>query len=106
MPDHSVRLAALAATLTSQQVTCYRAGTTGEEPDAAGRLAGSLSNLSNHLGDLGRREEALAAIREAVTIRRKLAARWPDAYQHDLEMSLRLVARFEWGAADPQEPEQ
>ena len=66
MPEHSVQLAALAATLTSQQVTQYRADTTGGEPDAASRLARSLNNLSVRLGDLGRREEALAAIEEAV----------------------------------------
>jgi Tetratricopeptide repeat len=80
MPQHSVQLAALAATLTSQQVTQYRAGTSGGEPDAASLLATSLNNLSTRLGALGRREEALAAIQEAVTIRRELAARWPDAY--------------------------
>ena len=63
MPEHSVQLAALAATLTSQQVTQDRAATIGGEPDAASRLAGSLNNLSIRLGDLGRREEALAAVR-------------------------------------------
>ena len=39
MPEHSIRLAALAATLTSQQVTQYRADARGGEPDAASRLA-------------------------------------------------------------------
>jgi Tetratricopeptide repeat len=37
-------------------------------------LATSLNNQSNGLSDLGRREEALAAIEEAVTIRRELLA--------------------------------
>jgi hypothetical protein len=45
MPQHSVRLAALAATLTSQQVTQYRADAIGGEPDAASRVAASLNNL-------------------------------------------------------------
>ena len=45
MPEHSVRLSALAATLTSQQVTHYRAGTGKGEPDTADRLAGSLNKL-------------------------------------------------------------
>jgi tetratricopeptide (TPR) repeat protein len=72
MPEHSVRLAALAATLTSQQVTHYRAGPNGE-PDAATRLARSLHTLSARLGDLGRREEALAVSEEATDIFRKLA---------------------------------
>ena len=40
----------------------------------------SLTNLAVRLGELGRREDALAAIQEAVTIYRELAARWPDAY--------------------------
>ncbi len=88
MPEHSVRLAALAATLTSQQVTQNRAEARGGEPDAASHLAGSLNNLSNRLGDLGRREEALAAIQEAVTIRRELAAARPDAFRPALAGSL------------------
>ena len=62
MPEHSVRLAALAATLTSQQVTQDRADALGREPDAASRLAGSLTGLSTRLADLGRREDALAAV--------------------------------------------
>ena len=40
----------------------------------------SLNNLSVDLASLGRREDALAAIEEAVTIRRELAARSPDAH--------------------------
>jgi hypothetical protein len=108
MPEHSVRLATLAATLTSQQFTRYRADTFGGEPDAANRLAMSLNNLSADLADLGRREDALAAIREAVTIRRELAARWPDAYRQELEQSLQVVAWLEQGAdvgnASQQEP--
>ncbi len=88
MPEHSVRLAALAATLTSQQVTQYRADTHGGEPAAASRLAGSLNNLSIRLGELGRREDALAAGQEAVTIRRELAAARPDAFRPDLALEL------------------
>ena len=88
MPEHSVRLAALAATLTSQQVTQYRADALGGEPDAANRLAGSLNNLSVRLGDLGRREEALAASQEAAELYRELAAARPDAFRPDLAMSL------------------
>jgi hypothetical protein len=65
MPEHSVQLAALAATLASQQVPQYRTGAAGGEPDAAGRLAGSLRSLSVRLGDLGRRDDALVAIAEA-----------------------------------------
>jgi Tetratricopeptide repeat len=68
----------------------------------------SLNNLSLLLGGLGRREDALAAIEEAVTIRRELAARWPDTYQQELEQSLQVVAWLEQGTdvnnASPQEP--
>jgi hypothetical protein len=52
----------------------------------------SLHNLSNRLADLGRPQDALAAGEEAVTIRRELATRWPDAYHHELQQSLRVVA--------------
>ena len=92
MPEHSVRLAALAATLTSQQVTHYRAGTGDAGPDTASRLATSLNNLSNRLAALGRREEALAASQEAVSIRRELAAARPDAFRPDLATSLHNLA--------------
>ena len=135
LPEHSVRLAALAATLTSQQVTQYRADALGGEPDAASRLARSLNNLSRpagrpgaagggagrdrrrpsticrelaaarpdafrpglaaslnnlsvRLADLGRREEALAAIQEAAQTYRELAAARPDAFRPGLAASL------------------
>ena len=88
MPEHSVQLAALATALASQQVTQYRAGTVDREPDAAGRLAGALNNLSIRLADLGQREDALAASEEAVTIYRELAEARPDAFRPDLATSL------------------
>ena len=54
-----------------------------------GRRPGtSLNNLSNRLADLGRREEALAAITEAAGIRRVLAGARPDAFLPDLAGSL------------------
>ncbi len=102
MPEHSVQLAALAATLTSQQVTHYRADAVGGEPDAANRLAGSLTNLAVRLGGLGRREEALAAGQEAASIRRELAAARPDAFRSDLAGSLTnqaVRATRAWGGA-------
>jgi len=78
------------------------------QPDASNRLAGSLNNLAVRLGDLGRREDALTAIEEAVTIRRELAAKWPDAHHHELEQSLRVAAWLEQGEdlndASPREP--
>ena len=44
----------------------------------------SLNNLAVRLADLGRREEALAAIEEAADIHRELAAARPDAFRPDL----------------------
>ena len=44
----------------------------------------SLTNLSVRLAGLGRREDALAAIEEAATIHRELAAARPDAFRPDL----------------------
>ena len=43
-------------------------------------LAMSLNNLSVDLGELGRREEGLAAVEEAVGAYRKLARVRPDAH--------------------------
>ena len=104
MPEHSVRLAALAATLASQQVNQARADASDAGPDAASRLATSLNALSIRLGALGRREEALTAIQEAVTIRRELAAARPDAFRPDLakslnNLSVRLAEQGRWEEA-------
>ncbi len=46
------------------------------------------NNRAVRLGDLGRREEALEAAREAVEKYRTLAERSPDAFLPDLAMSL------------------
>jgi tetratricopeptide (TPR) repeat protein len=50
--------------------------------------AGWLVELSIRLADLGRREEALAAIEQATGIYRQLAEDRPDAFLPDLAMSL------------------
>ena len=92
LPERSTGLAALAATLTSQQVNQYRADTSEAGPDAASRLAGSLNDVSVRLGDLGRREEALAAIQEAAEVYRELALARPDAFRPDLAMALYNLA--------------
>ena len=51
-------------------------------------LAASLNNLAARLAGLGRREEALAAIQEAIDLYRELAAARPDAFRPDLAKSL------------------
>jgi len=53
-----------------------------------GERAGALVDLSSRLGDLGRREEALEAIEQAVAIRRQLAEDRPDAFLPALAMAL------------------
>jgi hypothetical protein len=60
-------------------------------------LAGSLNNLAASLAELGLRGDALAAGEETVTIRRELAARWPDAFYQELEESLRFAGWLEHG---------
>ncbi len=52
------------------------------------KRAGWLADLSNRLSDLGRREEALAAIEEATGIYRQLAEARPDEFLPDLAGSL------------------
>ena len=45
------------------------------------------------LSDLGRREDALTAAKEAVWLRRTLAAQRPDVFRPDLAMSLSVAAQ-------------
>lgn len=59
-----------------------------ESAKGSAERASWLSDLSTCLADLGRQEEALAAIEEAVTIWRKLARVRPVAYLPDLATSL------------------
>ncbi len=53
-----------------------------------------LNNLSFRLSELGRREDALNAIEEAVEIRRKLAAQRPDAFNPVLASSLNNLSAY------------
>ena len=80
IPEQTVALAGLSAEVLQRLVD-------GSAP-GSGERAGLLKDLSNRLSDLGRREEALAAIEEAVTIRRELARTSPDAFLPDLAGSL------------------
>ena len=58
------------------------------EPILLVPYAAALNNLGNRLSNLGRPEAALEAAREAVAIRRRLAADRPDAFLPDLATSL------------------
>jgi len=55
-------------------------------------LAASLNNQSGRLAALGRREEALAAIEDAVTIRRELARARPAVFASRYASSLKTQA--------------
>ena len=61
-------------------------------PPDTSAYATLLSNLAAGLSELGRRDEAAAASREAVDIRRRLAEADPEAYLPDLAMSLNNLA--------------
>jgi tetratricopeptide (TPR) repeat protein len=79
-------------------------GFAADDPDAfLPDLAASLNNLSNRLGSLGRREPALTAVEEAVSIHRELAAARPDAFLPNLATSLnnRSVRLGELGRREP-----
>ncbi len=86
LPHHTVALAgfALAVTEALGDVTDLLAHLSGDDAIRAT----ALNNLSNRLSALGRREEALPAIEEAVALYRRLAARNPDAFEPYLALSL------------------
>jgi len=60
----------------------------GDDDRTMAARAALLNDQGIHLGELGQREAALAAAREAVALRRTLATRNPDAFQPDLAASL------------------
>ena len=80
IPYPSLALAPAHAALASKIAATYG-------PAEAGHAVW-LNTLAVLLGDLGRREEALAAIGEAVTGYQALAEARPDAFLPDLAMSL------------------
>jgi tetratricopeptide (TPR) repeat protein len=80
LPYPTLALAGTAAEVFQQLAT--------ETPASSSECASLLVLLSNSLGDLGRREEALTAIEEAVTAYHALAQAQPNAFLPDLAMSL------------------
>ncbi len=80
IPYPSVALAEADASITGRIVATFPPGTS--------ERASWQGTLSNRLADLGRREDALAAIEEAVAIYRDLAAARPDAFRPELAASL------------------
>ncbi len=73
-----------AASAEAEQAANLFRENSGSESD----LGNALFMLETMLGELGRPEEALAAAREAVDIRRQLAQSRPDAFLPDLARSL------------------
>ncbi|MFG1855993.1 tetratricopeptide repeat protein, partial [Actinomadura geliboluensis] len=88
LPLTSHILADFAAHLAARITDHYRIQADIDSEAFLPILAISLNNLSVRLGDLGRHEEGLEAIREAVQIRRRLAETRPDAYLPNLATSL------------------
>jgi len=90
----SVPLREVTFVVTARKVALLRGH--GEESGSSvsnpADLARSLNNLSVRLSDLGRREEALAAIGDAVELCRELASSRPEAFRPALAMSLNNLA--------------
>jgi tetratricopeptide (TPR) repeat protein len=87
LPVSSLELAPLAAELNEKLLALLSLAQ--DLPEALqAEYAGLLSNQSVRLRDIGQREAAVEAAREAVEIYRQLAAARPDAFLPDLAMSL------------------
>ncbi|MEU9115330.1 hypothetical protein AB0D04_26995 [Streptomyces sp. NPDC048483] len=64
-----------------------------QHPDAVRPdLAASLNNLAVRVWELGRRDEALAALSESMEILRVLAETQPELHGGELEQSLRVMS--------------
>ncbi|MCY9784279.1 hypothetical protein KIK06_10275 [Nocardiopsis sp. EMB25] len=88
LPRFSQRLAVWAARLTARMVEGYRERAERDSDAYLSSLASALNNQSLCLADLGRAQEALETITEAVRIRRTLAEQDPDTYLPNLASSL------------------
>ena len=97
LPDQTLALRETAARLYGRIPASLRElkQATPEAESTRWRATPALNNLGVCLSKLGRREDALAAAREAVDIYRRLAAERPDAFLPDLAMSLNNLGKFE-----------
>jgi hypothetical protein len=86
LPEHSVALRTLCVDLSTSLCARRQAERDGT-PEQDAECARTLNNLAIHLGEIGRRDDALKAIEEAVVLRRRLATAQPDAFVPDLAMS-------------------
>jgi hypothetical protein len=87
-PRPDLVLGPLALTLTSQVADHHRDLASTDAAAHEPSLARWLNNLSERLAHAGRRDEGLAAIEEAVSVRRRLAGANAAAYEPDLAQSL------------------
>ena len=90
MPESTVELRELALKISQSATELIGRLARENSDDVHIRTAysQSLDTLSNRLSEVGRREEALAAAREAADLYRELAAERPDAFRPNLAMSL------------------
>lgn len=87
LPPSSYSLGSWSAQLIQRIADHHRSRSHGD-PEARPALADALHDLSGRLERLGQWDKALAALREAVAIRRKMAAKEPDTFLPRLSMSL------------------
>ena len=91
MPEQTLTLRERAADL--QSTICDALGRVGTDTlEATSMRSDMLNNLAVRLSALGRREDALTAAEEAVSLRRTLAAQRPDAFRPNLATSLNNLA--------------
>ena len=91
LPEQTLALRERAAEITARIVTGLAArGAT--EPHLRPVHAGWTNNLANRLRELGNREAALSAAREAADLYRALATQRPDAFGPHLAGSLNTLA--------------
>ena len=88
LPEESTSLATLAAEVTQLAVDILSSAANDDPDQFLPDLAMSLNNLSIRLSDLGRAQEALTAIQEAVQSYRALADASPERFLPELAMSL------------------
>jgi tetratricopeptide (TPR) repeat protein len=88
LPQETLALREAAAELTLALVERFR------QKEQTEPLAAVLNNLSIRLSDVGRREEALEAGQEAVSIRRDLASARPEAFRPALASALNNLANL------------
>jgi tetratricopeptide (TPR) repeat protein len=91
LPQQTLALRDRSAEITGRIVAGLAVRVTAD-PDLLPLLAAAQNNLGVRLSELGEREAALAAAREAAELYRALAAQRPDAFRPDLAMSLWVLA--------------